>query len=171
MDRIKPAKFAHALCSHGRRPWLVLERCRSAGSGPARASSSEPAAKDAALEASMPQAPSSSSVDCIGTSMDVTCSVSADPQSMPLAKAEASVSGVAATDTEGLAESRGAKTLSILLLVSPFFFWGTSMVGMKVRHRASMAERHMCCGLVRYKLATDYSLSQVHFSHQHILIS
>ena len=55
-----------------------------------------------------------------------------DPRSLPLAKAEASVSAVAAADTEGLAESLGAKILAVLLLVSPFFFWGTSMVGMKV---------------------------------------
>ena len=67
--------------------------------------------------------------------MDVTCSVSddpRDPRSMPLAKAEATVSSVADADTEGLAELLGARVLAVLLLVSPFFFWGTSMVGMKV---------------------------------------
>ena len=59
---------------------------------------------------------------------------------MPLAKAEASVSGVAAAHTEGLAESLGARILAVLLLVSPFFFWGTSMVGMKVRRGTEISQ-------------------------------
>ena len=126
---------------------LRPSRHRNGGSCSARASSAESAGTDAAMEAGL-SVPASSSVDCIGSSMDVTCSVSddsRDPQSMPLAKAEASVGGVAA-DGDGLAESLGAKVLAVLLLVSPFFFWGTSMVGMKVRyHPNGQASRLRCC--------------------------
>jgi hypothetical protein len=76
----------------------------------------------------------------MGTGMDVTCSVAdpADPLEMPLETAEASVSGVAAA-AGSEAESLGAQALALALLVSPFFFWGTSMVGMKVRASRSTA--------------------------------
>lgn len=132
MPCIDSLPAARTFTAHSRKAFLRCTRGRGIAVGSARASSSEPAARDAAS----PPAPESSSVSCIGTSMEVPSSVSDDPQdprSMPLAKAEASVSGFAAeTQMEGIAESLGAKTLAVLLLVSPFFFWGTSMVGMKV---------------------------------------
>jgi hypothetical protein len=38
----------------------------------------------------------------------------------------------AAAETEAEASSLIQQTLAFLLLISPFFFWGTSMVSMKV---------------------------------------
>ena len=62
-------------------------------------------------------------MSCMGTGMDVTCSVDEGPGLQGAregaADAEASTSGL-------------QQLAALLLLISPFFFWGTSMVAMKV---------------------------------------
>lgn len=69
--------------------------------------------------------------------MDVTCTASFDETGAP-EEGSLITSGATRPPPEGieLAEQRpvlslAAQALSAALLVSPFFFWGTSMVGMK----------------------------------------
>lgn len=62
-------------------------------------------------------------MECVGTGMEVECLI--DPSS----DAPSVNGGVAEADEDlGL----GAKVQNLALLVSPFFFWGTSMAVMKV---------------------------------------
>ncbi len=76
-------------------------------------------------------------MSCFATGMDVTCTVSFDENEAP--KEENPITGSTerpASDGIELVEqqpvlSTAAQVLSAALLVSPFFFWGTSMVGMK----------------------------------------
>ncbi|XP_020586860.1 WAT1-related protein At3g02690, chloroplastic [Phalaenopsis equestris] len=73
------------------------------------------------------------SVDCVGTGNDVECFASDTeqllPSSSPANKCAASfeISELAAKSDEGLV----GKVIDWALLLSPFFFWGTTMVAMK----------------------------------------
>ena len=122
-------------CAWGSRQGLA--RDRGAQYVRARARSSESAGQDVAIDAGLSAPSSNGSVNGMD-GMDVTGAVAdpTNPLGMPLETAEASVSGAAAA-AGSEAESLGAQALALALLVSPFFFWGTSMVGMKVRTRLS----------------------------------
>lgn len=75
-------------------------------------------------------------IDCVATGMDVQCFISDDGE--PASSAAAVQGSPAAPKTAAAAAASGEggplmQLLGAALLVSPFFFWGTSMVAMKVR--------------------------------------
>ncbi|KAL4858588.1 WAT1-related protein [Chlorella vulgaris] len=70
-------------------------------------------------------------LECIGTAMEVECRiVSEGPEHVPVASPKEEVQAM--TEAQQNTPHTGLSSLlDILLLVSPFFFWGTSMVAMK----------------------------------------
>lgn len=72
-------------------------------------------------------APAAGMMDCIGTGMDVSCSVPDDGRTALADDAAEPLSAFLAT----------------CLLISPFFFWGTSMVAMKVGSQTMLS--NFCC--------------------------
>lgn len=79
-------------------------------------------------------------IDCVATGMDVQCFISDDDETAQAAApgtAGCAPSTAAAPKTAAAAAASGEggplmQLLGAALLVSPFFFWGTSMVAMKV---------------------------------------
>lgn len=76
---------------------------------------------------------SNGGVDCVGEGQTVTCTVP-DQEGVDAASAEAQATN---GSSSSLAQSSSgdtfmAEALGLLLLISPFFFWGTAMVAMKV---------------------------------------
>lgn len=86
-------------------------------------------------------------VECVATGMDVMCEINYDGGGNGAGPASSSHQPPQA-DEEG---SFMARALSTALLISPFFFWGTSMVAMKVRAVWSVrrAVLHCCCACRR----------------------
>lgn len=76
-------------------------------------------------------------IDCVATGMDVQCFISDDDEPASAAAAQGSPAQAAPkTAAAAAASGEGGPLMQLLgaaLLVSPFFFWGTSMVAMKVR--------------------------------------
>ncbi|XP_010274925.1 PREDICTED: WAT1-related protein At3g02690, chloroplastic [Nelumbo nucifera] len=75
-----------------------------------------------------------SSVDCIGTGLDVECVVNspgANSETDQLLQANSSTLEIEDKNAETLDLGFATKVLDWALLVSPFFFWGTAMVAMK----------------------------------------
>lgn len=71
------------------------------------------------------------SIECVGEGQNVTCSVE-DATVSTNGEEKVKVSAVDGGDM-GATDQWFTEALSLALLVSPFFFWGTSMVFMKVR--------------------------------------
>jgi hypothetical protein len=96
-------------------------------------------------------------VSCFGTGMEVTCSASYDDGPGDEAAAAPSGNGSAERAApEALQSAQPAQpaeealsgfqqVLAAALLVSPFFFWGTSMVGMKVTAFQNVKTTHSHC--------------------------
>lgn len=83
---------------------------------------------DITLNSISPQENENGGLDCIGTGLDVECVVS-----LP----DVDVNGVARRAKDSTTSKNGEdatlveSVLNTLLLISPFFFWGTAMVAMK----------------------------------------
>jgi hypothetical protein len=79
-------------------------------------------------------------IDCVATGMDVQCFISDDDDAPAAAPSRAGAPASTAapppkTAAAAAASGEGGTLMQLLgaaLLVSPFFFWGTSMVAMKV---------------------------------------
>lgn len=89
--------------------------------------------------------PEGQHVDCVATGMDVQCFITDDDDSSAAASStsattstkKAAPTTAAAPRTAAAAAASGEggplmQLLGVALLVSPFFFWGTSMVALKV---------------------------------------
>lgn len=94
----------------------------------------------AAAQAQQPVKPrDSGDIECFGTGMDVTCSASFDEGAdIPLTSLEQAAASAADLAEQPAGALGAAALLSTLVLISPFFFWGTSMVGMKVGPAAAV---------------------------------
>ncbi|KAG2537284.1 WAT1-related protein At3g02690, chloroplastic-like [Panicum virgatum] len=103
-------------------------RLRALAPGPAR----RPSAVRARRESSPPSPPApvpADSLDCVGTGSDVECFVDAGAEdAAPLLKAGDGEGDAAAPASPAAA---GKELWEWASLVSPFFFWGTTMVAMK----------------------------------------
>jgi len=77
---------------------------------------------------SNPQENENGGMDCIGTGLDVECVIALPEVDINAVTRRAKDNAVSKSEEEAtLIES----VLSTLLLISPFFFWGTAMVAMK----------------------------------------
>ncbi|KAL4422234.1 hypothetical protein ABPG77_009709 [Micractinium sp. CCAP 211/92] len=74
--------------------------------------------------------PHAPQLECFGTGMEVECRVVVDNVDGHAAPPEIAAQEAAAAAAQQEAQGP-ASVLDILLLISPFFFWGTSMVAMK----------------------------------------
>jgi multidrug transporter EmrE-like cation transporter len=111
---IRRARF-HGRPLQRRRPARVFSTPRAESTKPTAASE-----KDGS--------PQQQSLDCVGEGQNVICSVSKEDS-------ENSTSGTSRTGTvQEVPSDAGVvpQALSLLFLISPFFFWGTAMVAMKV---------------------------------------
>ena len=120
-----------------------LQAVRAAAKPPseqdaADAAPSANAADSTAAAATESPRGSDDEISCFATGMDVTCTASFDDMPNPITGSteQPAADGIELAEQQPLL-SAGAQLLSSLLLVSPFFFWGTSMVGMKVSDRES----------------------------------
>lgn len=88
------------------------------------------------------QVPKGQHIDCVSTGMDVRCFISDDDATTAAPKVGVSAAPAAPRTAAAAASGEGGPMMQLLgaaLLVSPFFFWGTSMVAMKVGQCVSRA--------------------------------
>jgi hypothetical protein len=93
------------------------------------------------------QVPEGQHIDCVSTGMDVQCFITDDDETTAAPKVDGSAAPAAPrTAAAAAASGEGGPLMQLLgaaLLVSPFFFWGTSMVAMKVGRCHSWAASNL----------------------------
>ena len=132
MSRVSSALIARAAFSAARKPGI---RCNRQASVRATDSSKTP------TDSPVSSAPvvNNGSVDCVGEGQSVVCTVpegeadSVDGLVVASDSAEPAADGASQPLDQKSSESTLlAEAFGLLLLISPFFFWGTAMVAMKV---------------------------------------